>query len=230
MTAEKLKAFLTIPLVSGYARLPRQEMYWEIREDCHNLVVSAMMKKTEFLQCKQYLHLADNNALNSSDKFAKVRPLFNAINKECVLNYRHIQHLSVDESTVPYSEKHEAKQYIHGKNIKFGFKLWVMATLLGSCIQFHLAHALVRIQLCRSMKRKSRSWYISSCNLKQQTSVMQASNNHILMDNYFTSPALLRHNGSCCNRNGESKPNGKCFIARYSKNEQREAWLIRCGY
>ena len=40
-----------------------------------------MMKKTEFLQCKQYLHLADNNALNSSDKFAKVRPLFNAVNK-----------------------------------------------------------------------------------------------------------------------------------------------------
>ena len=52
-----------------------------------------------------------------------------------VLNYRHIQHLSVDESTVPYFEKHEAKQYIHGKNIKFGFKLWVMATLLGYCIQ-----------------------------------------------------------------------------------------------
>ena len=81
MTAEKLKAFLTIPLVSGYARLPRQEMYWEIREDCHNLVVSAMMKKTEFLQCKQYLHLADNNALNSSDKSAEVWPLFNAINE-----------------------------------------------------------------------------------------------------------------------------------------------------
>ena len=31
-----------------------------------------------FLECKRYL--ADNNALNSSDKFAKVRPLSNAIN------------------------------------------------------------------------------------------------------------------------------------------------------
>ena len=29
MTAEKLKAFLTILLVSGYAGLPRQENYWE---------------------------------------------------------------------------------------------------------------------------------------------------------------------------------------------------------
>ena len=181
MTAEKLKAFLTIPLVSGYARLPRQEMYWEIREDCHNLVVSAMMKKAEFLQCKQYLHLADNNALNSSDKFAKVRPLFNAINKECVLNYRHIQHLSVDESTVPYSEKHEAKQYIHGKNIKFGFKLWVMATLLGSCIQFR-PYAGKDSILEEYLKHRTRSLCISSC---------KQSNYHIAMENCFTSPALL---------------------------------------
>ena len=38
MTVEKLKAFLVLLLVSGYPGLPRQEMYWERREDCHNLV------------------------------------------------------------------------------------------------------------------------------------------------------------------------------------------------
>ena len=135
MTVEKLKSFLAILLVSRYAGLPRQEMYWERREDCHNLVVSAMMTKTEFLECKRYLHLADNNALNSSDKFAKVRPLFNAINKQCVWNYQPTQHVSVDEFMVPYFGKLGAKQYIHGKPIKFGFKLWVMATPLGYCIQ-----------------------------------------------------------------------------------------------
>ena len=48
MTLEKLKAFLTILIVSGYAGLPRLEMYWQRVEDCHNLVVSAMMPKTEF--------------------------------------------------------------------------------------------------------------------------------------------------------------------------------------
>ena len=55
-------------------------MYWEKQKDCHDLVVSAMMMKTEFLECKRYLHLADNNALYSSDKSEKVRPLFNAVN------------------------------------------------------------------------------------------------------------------------------------------------------
>ena len=101
MTVEKPKAFLTIVLVNGYARLPRQEIYWERREDCHNLVVSAMLTKTEFLECKRYLHLADNNDLNGSDKLAKGRALFNVINEQCILNYQPTQHISVDASMVP---------------------------------------------------------------------------------------------------------------------------------
>ena len=138
ITLEKLKAFLTILLVSRYAGLPRQEMYWERREDCHKLVVSAMMTKIEFLECKRYLHLTDNNALNSSDKFAKVRPLLNAINKQCILNYQPTQHVAVDEFMGPYFGKHGTKHYTHSKPINVGFKLWVMATPLGCCIQFGL--------------------------------------------------------------------------------------------
>ena len=134
MTVEKLKVFLTILLVSEYAGLSRQDMYWERREGCHNLVVIAMMTKTEFLECKRYLYQIDKNALNSSDKFAKVRLLFNAINKQCILNYQFTQHVSIDKPIVPYFGKHGAKQYIHGKPIKIGFKLW--ATPLGYCIQF----------------------------------------------------------------------------------------------
>ena len=51
MAVKRLKAFPTILLVSEYAGLPRQEMYWERRDGWHNLVVSAMMTKTEFLEC-----------------------------------------------------------------------------------------------------------------------------------------------------------------------------------
>ena len=134
MTIENIKAFLTALLVSGYAKLPRQEMYWENWEDCHNLVASAMMERTEFLECKRYL--TDNNALNSSDKFARVRPLLNAINEQCILNYKPTQQVSVGESTITYFGKHEANQYMHGKTIKFGFELWIMATPSLYCIQF----------------------------------------------------------------------------------------------
>ena len=106
-------------------------MNWKKREDFHNLVVSAIVTKTEFLECKRYLHPPDKNALNSSDKLSKVRPLFNAINKQRILHYQPTQHVSVDETMVRYFGKHGAKQYIHGKTLKFGYYLWLAVTPLG---------------------------------------------------------------------------------------------------
>ena len=136
MTIKKLKSFIAILLLSGYNKLPRQEMYWQRREYCQNRVATALMTKNEFEDCKQFLHLADNENLDKTDRFGKVRPLFDAINKQCVAHYRPERHLSVDESIVPCFGKHGAKQYIHGKPIRFGYKLWVLAKPMGYCIQF----------------------------------------------------------------------------------------------
>ena len=80
--------------------------------------------------------MADNENLDKTDRFAKVRPWFDAINQQYVAHYKPEQHLRVDESMVPYFGKHGAEQYIHGKLIKFGYKLWVLAKPLGYCVQF----------------------------------------------------------------------------------------------
>ena len=47
-------------------------------------------------------------------------------------------------------------------------------------------------------------------NLVSKLSVIQTSNDQ-----------ALECNGSCCNKNGESKPNGKCSIARCSKTKEK---------
>ena len=86
-------------------------------------MAAALMTKNEFEDCKQFLHLPDNENLDKTDRFGKVRPLFDAINKQCVAHYRPEHHLSVEESMAPYFGKHVVKQYIHGKSIKFGYKL-----------------------------------------------------------------------------------------------------------
>ena len=102
MTIEKFKSFLAILLLSGYNELPRQKMYWERQEDTHSALAPFLLSKNEFKDCKKYLHLCNNNAIDPSDKFAKVQPLFDAINKTCLINYQPSQHLSFDESMVPY--------------------------------------------------------------------------------------------------------------------------------
>ena len=108
MTKRKLKSF-SIIIVSGYASLPREDMYWQTRDDTNNRLVSSMMSRGEFEECKRYLHLCDNNHLDKNDKFAKVRPLFDSLNKQCLENYIPEQHVSIDESMVPYFQKHGAK-------------------------------------------------------------------------------------------------------------------------
>ena len=62
----------------------------------------ALMIKCEFEESKQFLHFADNENLGKTDRFVKVRPLFDAVNKQCVAYYKPEQHLSVDKSMVPY--------------------------------------------------------------------------------------------------------------------------------
>ena len=161
-------------------------------EDRHNLVVSAMVTRTEVLQCKQYLHLVHNSALNSSDKFEKVRPFFNATNELCILNYQPTQHVNVDDSIVPYFGKYGARLYISVKPIKFRFELWVMATPLGYCLQFRPYVGKDSIL----QKYENIGLGIGASvvpNLVRKIPLMQTTNYHIFMYNYFTSPALLRH-------------------------------------
>ena len=194
MTIKKLKSFIAIFMLSGYNQLPRQEMYWQRREDNQNRMVTALMTKNKFEECKQFLHLADNKSLDKTDRFAKVRPLFDAVHKQCVAYYKPEKHLIFDESMVPYFGKHGAKQYIHGKPIKFGYKLLVLAKLLGYCVQFcpyagkdtqldeygDIGLGVGRIVIAHLLK----------CLPSQQDN---GSIYHVVMDNFFTSPGLLCH-------------------------------------
>ena len=125
MTIKKLKSFIAILVLSGYNQLPRQKMYWQRREDNQDRIV------------KHFLHLADNENLDKTDRFSKVRPLFE-VNKQCVAYYKPELHLSVDKSMVPYFGKHGAKQLyrIHGNQLSFGYKLWVQTKTSGCCVQF----------------------------------------------------------------------------------------------
>ena len=43
--------------------------------------------------------------------------------------------MSIDEAMIPYFDKRSAKQFIRGKPIKFGYKMWVLTTPLSYVLQ-----------------------------------------------------------------------------------------------
>ena len=166
-------------------------MYWQKRDDSFNHAVTELMTKNKFEETKQYLHLANNSTLDKADKFAEVRPLFDA-NKQSQLNYKPTQHVSVDESMVSYFGMHGAKQYIHEKLIKFGYKLWVMASPLSYCIQFR-PYAGEDSQLGKYVDIGLGASVV--VHLAQFLPALDDDNSkyHLVKDNFFTSPGLLRY-------------------------------------
>jgi DNA excision repair protein ERCC-6 len=105
-------------------------MYWERTSDVRNEAVTGAMSMNCFEEILRYLHVADNTQLDPSDKMAKIRPLLSHLNDRYLKFWPVEEELDVDESMVPYYGHHSSKQFIRGKPIRFGFKLWCLDTRL----------------------------------------------------------------------------------------------------
>ena len=184
---KEFKSFIALLLLRGYIQYPRRSMYWEMRDDSRNSIVTSLLTRNRFLDVLQYIHLADNNNLDTNDKFAKVQPLFKILNENCLKNFIPERNASIDESMIPYFRRLGCNQHMQSKPVKFGYKLWVAATPLGYAIQFYPyagkdANYDKDLGLGGSVVMSLVSKFPS----------IPTSSYHVVMDNFFTSPSLLR--------------------------------------
>jgi hypothetical protein len=73
-----------------------------------------------------------------SFRFKKVRPLANHLLAKFTEMYVPEQELSHDEAMIKYFGKNGLKQAIRNKPIRFGYKVWVLATVSGYVVTFDL--------------------------------------------------------------------------------------------
>lgn len=138
LSHDQMYTFLRIFLLSGYVPLPRRRMFWEEREDTHNVLVSNSMRINKFEEIFRYFHVADSETIDRTDKMAKIRPFLDKLN-ELFITYAPIEKdLSIDESMIPYFGRHGCKQFIKNKPVRFGYKAWVLTTRLGYCVHTDL--------------------------------------------------------------------------------------------
>lgn len=123
--------FIAILLMSGYVDVPRKHMYWQSNLDSHNALIAGAISRDRFQFIMSNIHVFNNDALDKTDRFAKIRPLLNFLNQRFLDFMPHCQNHSVDESMVPYFGSHGAKQCIRGKPIRFGMKFWCGGTADG---------------------------------------------------------------------------------------------------
>ncbi|XP_050295151.1 piggyBac transposable element-derived protein 3-like [Anthonomus grandis grandis] len=124
VTDSEIQFFVGVLILSGYIVLPKRYMYWENRDDSHSTKVAEAISRDRFTHIMKALHVCDNNNLNNTDKFAKIRPLYDALNKNFLKHVPFEHEHSIDEAMVPYFGRHPTKQFIRNKPIRWGYKLW----------------------------------------------------------------------------------------------------------
>lgn len=135
VTANEIRVFTGILLLSGYCSVARNRLYWDTGMDTHHPGVAAAMSRNRFEEILRYFHISDNNNLDVTDKYTKIRPLWKHLNAKWLEYFPGDPYISIDESMVRYFGRHGAKQHIQNKPIRFGFKVWSMCTRLGYMIQ-----------------------------------------------------------------------------------------------
>ena len=123
--------------MSGYNIRLSERDYWSIDPDLRCDAFCTAISRNRFFEIKTVLHAANNQHL-SDCRMAKVKPLYDILNKK--LRRFGVVHedLSIDESMVPYYGRHSCKQFIRGKPIRFGYKLWVLASSTGLLYHFEI--------------------------------------------------------------------------------------------
>lgn len=138
LSVQELKVFVAIFYLSGYNTVPSKRCYWETRGDTRNDLVFNAMRRDRFLEICRFIHFADNTKIDKNDKMYKLRPLVDLLKKRFMDNFQPEQNLNFDESMVEYYGRHGCKQFIRGKPIRFGYKVWCLNTPSGYLIDFEI--------------------------------------------------------------------------------------------
>lgn len=193
ISSDEIRCFIGILFISGYNNLPSKRHYWSSSNDLKNYAVSESMRQSRFLQICRFLHLEDNTKINQQDKAWKIRPLMELLKERCIRNFQPEEQLSYDESMVKYFGKHSCKQFIRGKPIRFGYKMWCLNTKEGYLINF---------ELYQGQSSKSNTDYgllfgkASAPLLVLLDELPESKRNlryHIHMDNLFSGPNLFSY-------------------------------------
>ena len=135
VSSEEILGIIGLMIYSGFKPVHDKQLMWCGDDDVSLKWAKDLMPKNRFKAILRDLHLADNSSLNSDDPYYKVRPFFERLNKSFLESLPLDQNICVDEVMVPYYGRHGTKQFIRGKPVRYGYKIWALASSKGYMYQ-----------------------------------------------------------------------------------------------
>nr|CAI5831570.1 unnamed protein product [Callosobruchus analis] len=86
----------------------------------------------------RFMHCADNTRMDPKDKMWKLRPIISKLQESFLKYYKLTEHMNYDESMIKYFGRHNCKQFIRGKPIRFGYKVWCLNSENSYLVNFDI--------------------------------------------------------------------------------------------
>jgi hypothetical protein len=123
LTHNNLRVSQAIMYLTGYLTPSNRKMFWEKREDTENMFVRNAMTRNTFNDIIANTYFVEEVDPDCNDRFWKVRPLFDQLNKTAKQWVRQPERVAVDEGMIKYYGPHPLKQFMRGKPHRFGYKV-----------------------------------------------------------------------------------------------------------
>ena len=123
-----LKCFIGALIVSGYNTVPYRRLMWSTCDDTRNRMVTEHMRRNRFYDIMWHIHFSIPSEENRSDKYWKLRKMIASLKTNFGKHVVPNQDISYDECMIEYFGKHGCKQSIRMKRIRFGYKVWGLAS------------------------------------------------------------------------------------------------------
>lgn len=185
-SSNEMKVFVGIHLLMGAINFPRVRMYWQMKYRIS--IIADAMTRNRFFQLRSNFHVINNDTipLDNTDKFIKIRPLYNSIKKRC--NELEIENnICVDEQMVPFKGTCSLKQYLRGKPSPWGIKIFLM------CRESGIIYDLVLFQGANTKldEMTKNNLGFGGAVVMKLTEHVEPQKHFLYFDNYFSSYNLF---------------------------------------
>ena len=184
ITIEEMHTFFGLVIQMGHDQRHSLKDYWSREEQYCTSFYSNVMARDRFFHILWFLHFENNdNPPNHDnpdyDRLWKIWKIFDILNNKFCELYNPTEQLAVDEVIVLYKGRVVFQQYIPKKHKRFGIKIYKLCDSLGYTYDMSMyldkqrQHATAQITVLQLIRR------------------VEGLGQKIIMDNYFTSPALF---------------------------------------
>ncbi len=133
---DEIWIFLGILMYMGVVRLPKIEDYWSTDTLFKNDVIPKVMSRNRFQLILRFIHFADNDDPNQTDKLHKIGMLSEMLLENFKAVYTPGPVLTIDESMIPFRGRLKFRQYNKQKTHSYGIKVFKICSTLGYTHKF----------------------------------------------------------------------------------------------